>query len=85
MAGLRRAAHRNCIDGGRVTITVAVVFVPTSVAGCPDEDGAFAPSASSDAVFEGPRREFAGSIDRFAVIIGAPRSGVNVDVVRIVT
>lgn len=85
--GQRRAAllripwHQTALGGARygqrpngigVAVTVAVVVVLATVARRPDENAAPAVAALRDALDERTGRELAGTVDRFAVVVGTP-------------
>lgn len=58
-------------------------MVFAAIARCPDENAAFAAAALRHTLDECAGGKFAGTVDRFAIVIRTPRSTVDVDVLRI--
>jgi|FrelakmetLWP11LW_1041352.scaffolds.fasta_scaffold73427_1 hypothetical protein len=83
LPGLWRAADCYGVNGCRVSVTVAVVLVSATVAGCPDENASFTFSASCDSVLECPCGQLTRSVDSLPVVVGAPRTRVDGDVIGI--
>lgn len=69
-------------NGVCVSITVTVVLFPAAVAGRPNENAALAVASLGDAVDECFGGHLARPVDRLAVVVWAPRSAVDVDVLR---
>jgi hypothetical protein len=74
VAGLGRATDGDCIYGGGIAVTIAVILVPSSVSGCPYENRAFSVTASGDAVLEGPVGQPPWPVYRLAIVIRSPRA-----------
>lgn len=69
-------------NGVCVSVAVAVVLLTAAVAGRPDENAAFAFAPLGDTVDERFGGHLSRPVDRLAVVVGAPRSAVDVDVLR---